>query len=126
MEELHGLKVVVEADHAFYLSDQSLQIQLFQIVRELLFNVKKHAGRNQAVVKLTETAEHFVIHVIDEGNGFNVAEVKAGREQQGGFGLFSIQERMNLLDGRLEINARPGEGTHIKVHVPVVTEQLQP
>ena len=124
MSELHGLEVAVEAAHSFYLPDEDLLVLLFQSVRELLFNVRKHAGVDRAVVRLTEEAEHLVIHVRDEGRGFVIEEV-ATLKSQGGFGLFSIRERLRLLGGHLEIRSQPGKGTHIEVHVPVQPEAMK-
>ncbi len=118
MGELHGLDVVVEADHQFYIADENLQILLFQIVRELLFNVKKHANIKQATVKIEESEDHLIIHVVDKGRGFDVPQVEARQEQVRGFGLFSIRERINLLGGHLHIHSQPGEGTDVAVYVP--------
>ena len=121
MQELHGFEVTVESDHNWFIPDYNLRVLVFHIVRELLFNVKKHAGVTQATVRLTEEDGHLIIHVIDEGDGFD--EVSAREEHEGGLGLYSTRERLGLIGGRLEVRSRPGEGTHIEVHVPVALEQ---
>jgi signal transduction histidine kinase len=119
MNELHGLEVDVEAMHNGYIQNQDLRVLLFQVVRELLFNVKKHAGVDRALVRLTEEAAHLVIHVIDSGTGFDVDTVTAGDEHKGRFGLFSVRERLNLLGGRMEVRSQPKGGTHVKIYMPI-------
>jgi PAS domain S-box-containing protein len=119
MRELHGLEVTIEAAHSFCLPDRGLRVLLFQIVRELLFNVIKHAGTNRATVRLTEEQGQLVIHVIDAGQGFDPEEVRAREKQAGGFGLFRVRERLELLGGWMEVDSRPGGGTHVEVRVPV-------
>jgi signal transduction histidine kinase len=119
MKELHGIEVTVASEHDWVIHDEDLRVLLFQIVRELLFNVKKHAGVDRASVILKEEAGHLVIIVMDQGQGFAVEEVEARQEQAVGFGLFSARERLRLLGGRLKVLSHPGEGTHIEVHTPV-------
>ena len=120
MKELYDLEVTVKAEHGFYLEDDDLRVLLFQVVRELLFNVEKHADVDRATVRLAEAKEdgHFVVHVIDEGRGFDVETVLDGEKQQVGFALFNARERLSLLGGRLEVHSVPGEGTHVEVHAP--------
>lgn len=118
MEELHGLDVTVESGGRHQVEDEDARELLFQIVRELLFNVAKHAGTDQATVRLSEETGHLVIHVIDEGEGFDVDEATGRDEHEGGFGLFSAAERLDLMGGRLETQSAPGDGTHIRVHAP--------
>lgn len=122
MRELHGLEVALEAEHDWYIADGDLRVLLFQIVRELLFNVKKHAATGRATVALAEEDGYLVIHVTDEGQGFDAAVVER-REAPGGFGLFSVRERLELLGGRLAVRSRPGQGTHVEVYAPVQPEQ---
>jgi two-component system CheB/CheR fusion protein len=116
MREMHGLRVQVEAAQNFPI-DEDMRVLLFQIIREPLFNVVKHAGTNQARVALWEEAGQLAIQVSDGGQGFDVAAVQAGREE--GFGLANIRERLSLFGGRLEVSSRPGEGTRVTVYSPV-------
>jgi two-component system sensor histidine kinase UhpB len=55
------------------------------------------------------------LEVEDDGRGFDVAEAMARR---GGMGLFTMRERVGLVDGRLEIVSRPGGGTRVHAAVP--------
>ena len=60
-----------------------------------------------------------VIHVEDQGKGFVPEELDLPRSHGGGFGLFSIRERLSLLGGSLAINSSPGNGTSAQVVIPV-------
>lgn len=117
MADLYGLRVEVEASHSFPLDDPDMRVLLFQIIRELLFNVVKHAGTNQARVSLHEERGRLIIQVSDRGRGFKVATVEASPEV--GFGLFSIRERLALFGGRLKLVSRPGEGTQATIRIPL-------
>ena len=123
MKEMHNLDVVVEAAHAFYTPDEDLRVLLFQILRELLFNVVKHAGVDRVTIELQDVDDHLAIRVIDEGRGFDVEAAAARVEQDGGFGLFSVRERLNLIGGHMEIDSAPGAGTRITVHAPCEGEK---
>jgi signal transduction histidine kinase len=91
----------------------------FQAVRELLINVVKHAGVKEAHVYETQRENVVVIHVEDQGKGFVPEELDLPRSHGGGFGLFSIRERLSLLGGSLTINSSPGKGTSAQVVIPV-------
>lgn len=121
MKELHGLEVKVEAEQSFPLADDSLRVLLFQIIRELLFNVVKHAATDQAGVTLHEEAGSLVMQISDGGRGFEVEAVAPGREN--GFGLRSMRERLNLIGGRMEIASQPGEGTRVTIYTPLKPQQ---
>lgn len=122
MRELHGLEVSLKADHSFRMDDQDLRVLLFQTVRELLFNVVKHAQARTARVELEQLDGRFAIHVVDEGAGFDVeeAERQAASGPAGGFGLFNARERIGLFGGGIEIESAPGEGTRVTIVTPVV------
>jgi signal transduction histidine kinase len=111
MYERHGLQVAVEAEPLEEPLSDDVRAFLFDAVRELLFNVVKHAGVNEAQVRLFRQGEDIRLEVSDAGRGFD-----ADRLQRGGtadFGLFSIQERLGYLGGHLDINSAPSQGTRI-------------
>jgi two-component system CheB/CheR fusion protein len=131
MGELHQLDVALEAERAFVIEDEELRVLLFQAVRELLFNVAKHAGTDRATVRLEAHDYGIAIHVIDEGAGFDPDEFDAegaarqeGADSATGLGLFSVRERIRLIGGRVEVDAAPGEGTHVTIVAPLTRADL--
>jgi len=103
--------------------DQALLV--FQSIRELLINCAKHAGVQEAKVVLQQMEGVLHITVSDAGRGFDEAKAssstKSPHPTAGGFGLFSIRERMLSLGGRFDIRAVPGQGTVATLELPVTT-----
>jgi PAS domain S-box-containing protein len=126
MQERYGLVCHIEGGkQASPLSGDAAAVA-FQTVRELLINIVKHAGVKEAHVYLTQRENVVVIHVEDQGKGFVPEELGLPRSHGGGFGLFSIRERLLLLEGRLAIHSIPGKGTSAQIVVPVsVTESVE-
>ena len=113
MEKQHGLSVGVQIDPAAEPGDEASRVFLFQAVRELLFNVVKHAQAASAQVCLTR-GEGTTIRVDVGDDGIGVDLVR----QAWGFGLATVHERLELLGGRMEMHASPGRGTEVSIFVP--------
>ena len=97
--------------------DGDVRVLLFQMVRELLFNVAKHSGSRVAYVELARPEGEIVVTVRDEGRGFDPSLSRESGEES--FGLASVRERLDLLGGRMEIHSRPGLGARVVLHVPL-------
>jgi signal transduction histidine kinase len=117
MRQQHGLDVQVQAHEPLPVPSDDLRVLLFQVVRELLFNVVKHAGTLQAEVVLAEAGKDIEILVSDGGQGFSSAIVD--QSSVGGQGLERIRQRLQLLGGRMNIVSAPGKGTRITVYSPL-------
>ena len=119
VQQTYGLAVAVSADPAAEPETEDVRVLLFQSVRELLFNVVKHAGvRRAEVIMSCPTMQDVQIVVADEGAGFEPGEVRIGRWAGTGFGLFGIGERLELMGGRLSVAATPGQGTRVTLVAP--------
>jgi signal transduction histidine kinase/CheY-like chemotaxis protein len=119
MADKHGLVVEVDADNEFPALSADIRALLFDSLRELLFNAVKHAGVNRAHVGLEISDGGMLrIAVTDHGQGFDPAAINPSRERGGGFGLFSIRERLTLLGGKMMIDSAPGKGTRILLSLP--------
>ncbi len=117
MKEQYGLHVDLDAKDTLDQIDSHLRMLLFQSIRELLFNVVKHAGVSQAKVTLEQVDGHPCITVSDEGRGFDAESVMGN--PQSAHGLLIIQDRLKLLGCQMELASKPGEGTSIKIELPV-------
>ena len=101
------------------LSDD-IRVVLFQATRELLANIAKHAHARNARVSIFKDNSHIRINVEDDGVGFDFTEAEAHvGSSDGGFGLFSIRERMKYLGGCLECESGEGRGTSISLRAPL-------
>jgi len=120
MGRQYGLRIQVTADPAADPNRKDIRILLFESVRELLFNVVKHAQGRGATLSVTLDSHHRLnITVSDEGPGFDPASGLSHAESPaGGMGLFTIRERLALLGGGLEIDSAPGRGAHFRLTAP--------
>ncbi len=117
-KERFDLTVEVEADEDVRL-DAELRVMLFRAVRELLFNVIKHARTTSARVSLTQTADGRArIVVSDQGVGFDPETLRSWDGTRGSFGLFSLRERLDVLGGHFEVASSPGQGATITILGP--------
>jgi PAS domain S-box-containing protein len=125
MQSHYGLSVEVEADADAEPETEDIKVLLFQSVRELLFNVVKHAGAKDASVKMSfALGGQIRIDVVDQGAGFNPDRLGTDDRKQQGFGLFSIRERLEQMGGRMELTAAAGKGTSVSIYAPSSCRQL--
>ncbi|NOZ72264.1 MAG: GAF domain-containing protein [Chloroflexi bacterium] len=100
------------------------ELALFRIGQEALTNVLKHAGSKVAQVRLSFSDKNVTLRVVDEGEGFAVdALAQVGRAQ---LGLLSMQERAAAVGGILDIESSFGQGTCVRVTVPIQQAFLTP
>lgn len=98
-----------------------LEVGIFRIVQEALNNVMKHARAHAVQVRL-EFADKIVgVQVRDDGKGFNVEE--AMRREGDHYGLLSMRERVDLLQGHWQLESTPGRGTKVTLRVPIKEEE---
>ncbi|RJQ65622.1 MAG: response regulator [Desulfobacteraceae bacterium] len=120
MQEKHGLTVELDKGDGLDIGREDVSILLFQSIRELLLNVVKHAGVNSARVAIHDRDGFLRIVVSDRGAGFDPQDIRENKDQElGGFGLFSIRERLELMGGRLEIESLPGKGAEFTLIAPL-------
>jgi PAS domain S-box-containing protein len=119
MADTQGLFVDLELNESSHLPED-LKILLFQSVRELLFNVVKHANTRSAVVNLRQFDGTLQVTVSDQGSGFDPAAMPLVGEGSRGFGLLGIQERLKYMGGMLEIESNPGQGSRFVLSVPTI------
>ena len=101
--ERHGLEAKVVDDGKGKPLSKDVGGLLFRNIRELLTNVLRHANASTVVVRLARVGDTIRVSVEDDGDGMDVAATVRNVRREGGFGLFSIQERMSDLGGSLEI-----------------------
>jgi signal transduction histidine kinase len=93
--------------------DAAIGIQVYRVLQEALSNVARHAGTQQATVRLAVGAERLVLSVEDRGKGVDPYQTARG------LGLVNMRERAALVGGTLAVEPRPGGGTSVRLVVPV-------
>ncbi len=118
-EKEHGLSVEFDLDEELESTDDSFNVLIFGAVRELLFNIVKHAKADSASISIIRSATILTIIVADNGKGFDTKDMGTHSDRLSGFGLFSIKERLSHLNGQLEIVSALGKGTRVTLSVPM-------
>jgi len=116
------LIVSVEDDGLQKPLEDQVAVLLFQTVREQLQNVVKHARSKRATVRCAVNNDQLALDVIDPGVGFEVNAISRLPTRHGGFGLFNIRERLKLMGGSIDIHSIVGEGTTVRIRVPLKTQ----
>jgi signal transduction histidine kinase/ligand-binding sensor domain-containing protein len=105
---------VDDVDGVFAPADE---ITIYRIVQESLNNVVKHSLASEAEVAVHCNAQHVVIMIRDNGQGFSSRASQPGEPYGGGFGLKGLAQRVDMLGGVHSIESTPGRGTSIRVRI---------
>ena len=89
---------------------------LYRVAQEAVQNARRHAAPTQVEIHLTTDAETATLEVIDDGRGFDPEAIRGERK---GIGLFTMRERVALVDGEFHVRSRPGAGTSVSAKVPL-------
>ena len=88
----------------------------FRIAQEAVTNVLRHAGARNMWVSLRPGASDLELRVRDDGRGFDLGDARRAATS---FGLSSMEERVRLVGGEIEVRSSPGEGTEVRARFPV-------
>ena len=112
---------LISDDNGIKRYNQEFEIKIYNIIEELINNILKHSGANNASINLIErNGEKLLIQLIDDGKGF---DVKTARRKDG-LGLSHIEARIKIMQGVFNINSKKGEGTSIFISVPIFNPEL--
>jgi len=115
----HGIDTEFDDDGRDKPLEDDIRVLLFRSVREVLINVVKHARAHKVKVFSRKVDSRIHVGVEDDGVGFNFNEVSSIAADTGGFGLFSIRERIEQVGGRFEVDSEPGRGTKVMIVAPL-------
>ena len=118
IKDRHGIQVKCSFEGNLSSLSQDLNVMVFQVVRELLQNVIKHSGARGANIRIVEDKNSIRTIVADDGEGFTVGDNRSPDFMDGGFGLFSIRERVQSYSGSIQIKSRPNIGSEVTVVLP--------
>ena len=119
LEARHHLRITVRHNARPETLDNDVRVCLFSAVREVLFNVIKHARARHVTVQLHQDTAAIRVEIRDDGVGFTPNLYPYLRDNTHSFGLFSIRERLRHLGGHLDITSAPGQGTTVTLVLPV-------
>ena len=124
LKQLHHFKCSYKITGNPFTIDNVIEITLLRIIQEACNNSMKHGKANNFSVELIYHNDIKSIEIImtDDGVGFDTSQVEStdvSREDNSGFGLSMMKERIDLLSGTHHISSRPGRGCTVSVKIPI-------
>ena len=89
-----------------------LKLVVYRILQEALNNAIRHSKATNVLIRIKKKENNIELTVQDDGIGFNIAAIKKG------IGLKNIENRVYLINGKLQVNTAPGSGCTLMVHFP--------
>ena len=116
LREQYGLFTEIAVTGKERRVEPHIEIGMFRVVQEALNNVVKHAQAASIRVRIEFAANGVTVIVEDDGKGFDFSDEGS---PAGHFGIMGMQERVQLLEGKLAIKSAPNGGTRVIVSVPI-------
>jgi two-component system sensor histidine kinase DegS len=118
LEARSNLTVELHMDGEFDSLTPSQAITILRVVQEALTNVETHAAARLVTVTVHAGLRELQAEIRDDGRGFEVERTLVDAARSGHLGLVGMSERVRLLDGRLDVESRPGGPTRISARIP--------
>jgi PAS domain S-box-containing protein len=111
-----GIEATCENDLLSERLPMDIAVCLYRVAQEALHNAAKHARASHVRVMVSRSPEGVSLRIRDNGTGFNP---DAGGRWRRGIGIVSMKERVRLVEGEFSIHSQVGQGTEVKVFVPL-------
>ena len=98
--------------------DFDTEIAFYRLVQEGLTNIRKHADASQVNVRLSASFSHIMLHIEDNGKGFEVDKRLVAALDERRMGIWSMEQRVAILNGKMKIESSRMHGTKILIKVP--------
>jgi two-component system sensor histidine kinase DegS len=123
-EDETGINVVFKARGKNENVKSIISLTTFRIIQEAVSNIRKHSQARNAAINIDFYEDCLKLNIYDDGKGFDQDSLKKyGEDINGGFGLVSMRERVELLGGEMHISSRSGIGTRINIVLPLVQKE---
>jgi signal transduction histidine kinase len=113
-----GVWVKVAADGVSEELPEDHKTCVYRIVQEALHNCVQHAGARNVTVTVQQEADRLLLSIHDDGKGFSPVTEK-------GMGILGMQERVSHLKGTFAVESRPGQGTELRVMLPLAPDSVR-
>jgi two-component system sensor histidine kinase UhpB len=114
-----GVDLELHADPDAERLDPDREITCYRVVQESLTNIIRHARARCVRIALTQSEAYLHLSIIDDGIGFDVEEALSSASASSHMGLLGMRERLSLVGGSLNIQSRLGQGTQIRMSLPL-------
>lgn len=121
LDEANGIEISLDVDPgAANALSKEAEGKIFYIIEEAISNARKHSQADNIWVSLKLQDDAAVVaEVEDDGTGFDVDAIQMTYDRRGSLGLVNMHERAEMTDGSLSISSAPGEGTRIRLTIPL-------
>jgi PAS domain S-box-containing protein len=124
-EEKYGFQVEFRDDGKKKPLVEEASVALYQMVRELLLNVAKHAKAKRVRISVEKVSGKIKVIVADDGSGFDQLNGMRRKNKKSGFGLFNIRHRIEYMGGEFKINSKIDHGTSVTLTLPIKQIKIQ-
>jgi two-component system sensor histidine kinase DegS len=108
--------------------DKVVEVAVFRIVQEALNNIKKHSKATKVHIKMYVKDGFLIARIADNGIGFDKEKVEGQKRadiHEGGFGIYGMKQRAELLKGKLTVQSQEGKGTTVSLQIPINTTEKE-
>lgn len=113
-----SINIKCDIDNNINSNNKNILLTIFRIIQECINNAIKHSNGSLIELKIKKIGECFDIIITDDGEGFNVSEVFSEKAKRH-FGLMILEERVNILNGTINIESEIEKGTKVHVQLPL-------
>ncbi|MCY9735664.1 sensor histidine kinase [Paenibacillus alvei] len=124
-EDKHRIKTAFEVRGQERRLRSAMEAAIYRLVQEAFTNAAKHAHPSFVTCELTYDEEEVRLVVRDNGFGFKVESLEEKSKEHAHFGLLGMQERVELLEGRMEIHSAENRGTRIMIKIPTNVDKRE-
>lgn len=114
-----GIEVAIAFEGAERRAGPDLETLVYRLVQEALTNVARHSGARAASVTLTREPSRLVVRIEDAGLGFRPAVLLSAGDEEHGFGVRAMRDRVEFVNGSFSLRSAPGEGTVVEAELPL-------
>jgi PAS domain S-box-containing protein len=111
-----GINIILAILTTTEFKNKNTEIIIYRIVQEALNNIVKHSNCKNAVIELSSSDSELQLNIIDDGVGLEITKLN---EKIKSYGIHNIQERVTSLNGKVEIETKPGEGFKYHITIPI-------
>ena len=120
--QTQGINISAEFSGADKRFSPEVEVTLFRIAQGALGNILQHSEARNASINLECNARECLLNIKDDGKGFDVSKLTRVDPSGRGTGLFTMKERAKLVGGSCRVESRPGQGTKVRVKIPVARD----
>lgn len=110
-----GIRVDLNTPSSLPEMEPPIATGIFRLYQESLTNIARHAGASRVTAQISLNDSQLTLTVSDNGKGFDLHEARNRKT----LGLLIMKERVQKLNGQMEIHSEPGEGTRIRIELPL-------